>query len=201
MFLAFAAAFLLNLLRPKFSHLLSEQQSNTTISSVVRLIQVLNEAAIDETHMARSYAQFLSSLLDRHRLVQGGGTSGTQGTNIGVQHGPSDQGFVGEYSQYAHPHMVGQEGQDPYGAGPDIYITVPQDMLQSICRAGSDSSASSAERFVRHSDLWPPPFPSLPDCGMEEKGESVLRFPFEHAAAWQMAGEPNVRPFNPHSQL
>jgi hypothetical protein len=78
MFLAFAAAFLLNLLRPKFAHLLSEQQANTIIPLVEQLIQVLNEAAIDETHMARSYAKFLSSLLDKHRLVQEGGTTGAR---------------------------------------------------------------------------------------------------------------------------
>ena len=201
MFLAFAAAFLLNLLRPKFTHLLSEQQSDTIMSSVGRLIQVLNEAAIDETHMARSYAKFLSSLLDKHRLVQDGGNTGTEGTSSGVQHDPSVQRFLGQGSQYAHPHMASTEGQEPYGVGPDIHITGPQDMLQSICRTDTNSSASSTEPFVRHLDLWPPAFPSLPDYGIEEKGQPVLRLPFEYGVAWQMANERNVRPSNPHSQL
>ena len=89
MFLAFAAAFLLNLLHPKFTHLLSEQQSDTIISSAGRLIQVLNDAAIDEAHMARSYPNFPSSLLDKHRLVQDGGNTVIQCTNSGVQHDPS----------------------------------------------------------------------------------------------------------------
>ena len=58
MFLAFAAAFLLNFLRPKFAHLLSEQQGSAIPALIEQLIQVLNGAAIDETHMARSYAKF-----------------------------------------------------------------------------------------------------------------------------------------------
>ena len=195
MSLAFAAAFLLNLLRPKFSHFLPEQQTNTTISLIEQLIQVLNEAAIDDTHMPRSYAKFLSSLLDKHRLVQEGGTMGIQSTTGGVQYDPSVQGSLSQYSQCDHPGMVSQEGQGVYGTGPDIHITEPQDMSQSSCRADTDSSPSSAERFIRHSDLWPPPIASLPDYRTEENGESVLRLPSEHGVTWQMANiwnEPNA---------
>jgi len=201
MFLAFAAAFLLNILRPKFAHLLSEQQANTIISSIGKLIQVLNEAAIDETHMARSYAKFLSSLLEKHRSVQEGGTVGAQGTSGSVQYDPSVQGFLSQYSEHDHPHVIGPEGQELYGAGPDIHITGPQDMLQSISRAGTNSSVSSTDRFIRHSDLWPPSFTSLPDYGMKQNGESVLCFPFEHGIPWQTADGPNTRPSNAHTQL
>ena len=201
MFLAFAAAFLLNLLRPKLAHLLSEQQSNTIISSVGRLVQVLNEAAIDETHMARSYAKFLSSLLDKHRLVQESGTTGTKGISGGIQHDSIVQGTLSQYSQSAHPHLADPEGQESYGTGPDIHITGPQDMLQSICRTDTNSSASSAEQLVRHPYLWPPALPSLPDYGIEEKGEPVLRLPFEYGVAWPMANEPHARPSNSYPQL
>ena len=200
MFLAFTAAFLLNLLRPKFAHLLSEQQANSIVSLVEQLIQVLNGAAIDETHMARSYAKFLSSLLAKHRMVQEGGTTGTHGTSGGVQFDPSIQGFLNQHSHYTNPHMAGLEGQGSYGVGPDIHITGPQDMLLSIRHADTDSSASSAEPFIRNSNLWPPPFASFSDYGMEMNGEYVLRMPFEHEVAWQTASEPNARPPVSHVQ-
>jgi hypothetical protein len=181
MFLAFAAAFLLNLLRPKFAHLLSEQQANTIIPLIEQLVQVLDEVAIDETHMPGSYSKFLSTLLDKHRLVQEGGIMGAQSTSGGVQYDPSVQGFL---SQSSHPHKAGPEGQGSYRTGPDIHVTGPQDMLKSICHADTNSPASSAERFIQHSDLWPPPFASLPDYRTEE---SSLCDPFEHDVAWQMA--------------
>ena len=200
MFLAFAAAFLLNLLRPKFAHLLSEQQAKSIVSLIEQLIQVLNEASIDETHMARSYAKFLSSLLGRHRLVQEGGTTGTQGTSGGAQCDPSVQGFFNQYSQYTHPRMAGPEGQGPYGMGPDIHISGPQDMLQSICHADTDSSASSSEPFIRHSDTWPPSFASFPDYGMGINGEYELRIPFGHEVPWQTANEPHAQPYLSHAQ-
>ncbi len=200
MFLAFAAAFLLNLLRPKFAHLLSEQQANTIVSLIEQLIQVLNEAALDETHMARSYAKFLSSLLGKHRLVQEGGTTGTQGTSGGAQYDPSVQGFLSQYPHYTHPHMAGPEGQGSYGMGPDIHIAGPQDMLQSNCHADTDSSASSAEPFIQHSDPWPPSFASFPDYGMGINGEYALRIPFEHDVVWQTANEPHARPPLSHAQ-
>jgi hypothetical protein len=167
MFLAFAAAFLLNLLRPKFAHLLSEQHGNSIVSLIEQLIRVLNEAAIDETHMARSYANFLSTLLDKHRLVQGGGTIGTKGSRSGVQYDPSVQGYLSQYSHYTDPHMAGPEGRGSHGTGPDIHITGPQDMPQSLCHADTDSSTSSARPFIRHPNPWPPSFASFPDCGTE----------------------------------
>jgi hypothetical protein len=204
MFLAFAAAFLLNLLRPKFAHLLSEQQADTIVSLIEQIIPVLNEAAIDETHMPRSYAKFLSSLLDKHHLAQKGGIMGSQGPNSGVQDDPSVQGFLSQYPQWAHPQIAGQEGQGSYGIGPDIHITGPQDMLQPIRRTDTDSSTPSANRSNRHSDLWPPSFASFPDDRTEENGESVLRFPFEHGATWHMANiwkETDVRPPIPYPQL
>ena len=201
MFLAFAAAFLLNLLRPKFAHLLSEQQANSIVSLIEQLIQVLNEASIDETHMARSYAKFLSSLLDKHRLVQEGGTTGTQGTSGGAQYDPSVQGFLNQYSHYSHPYMAGPEGQGSYGMGPDFHIAGPQDMLQSICHVDTDSSASSAEPFFRHPDPRPPSFASFSDYGMGVNGEYELRTPFGHEVPWQTANEPHARPYLSHAQL
>jgi len=200
MFLAFAAAFLLNLLRPKFVHLLSEQHANSIVSLIEQLIRVLNEAAIDETHMARSYAKFLSSLLDKHRLVQEGGTIGTHGTSGGVQYDPSVQGFLSQYSHYTDPPMSGPERQGSHSMGPNIHITGPQDMLEPIYRADTNSSASSAEPPIRHSDLWPPPFASFSDCGMGINGECAIRIPLEHEVAWRTAGEPNTRPPVLHAQ-
>lgn len=200
--MAFAATFLLNVLRSKFAHLLLEQQANTTISLVEQLIQVLNEAAIDETHMARSYAKFLSSLLDKHRLVQEGETAAAHGTSSGVQYDPSVQGFLSQYSQCAHPHMGDPEGQGLYGTGPGIHITGQQDVVQSLCDADTDSSACSiTERFIQDSDLWPSPLASLPDYGIKDNGGSIPRLAFEREFAWQTANEPNVRPPNLYAQL
>ncbi|TFY66660.1 hypothetical protein EVG20_g4425 [Dentipellis fragilis] len=65
---SFAAAFLINLLRPKFLPLLDETTQRTIIKVVRELIDVLGskEVAFDGRHSPALYSRFLSSLLNKY---------------------------------------------------------------------------------------------------------------------------------------
>ncbi|KAA1471074.1 hypothetical protein DENSPDRAFT_776190 [Dentipellis sp. KUC8613] len=65
---SFAAAFLINLLRPKFLPLLDESTQRTIIKVVRELIDVLGskEVAFDGRHSPALYSRFLSSLLNKY---------------------------------------------------------------------------------------------------------------------------------------
>lgn len=69
MFAAFAAAFLLKLLRGKFAPLVTEEQRRNIEPLVEQLVQTLDHVAADETHTPKAYARFLASLLDKHRMA------------------------------------------------------------------------------------------------------------------------------------
>lgn len=68
LYVAFAAAFLINLLRPKFLPLLGETTQTKIIKIVGALIGVLgsNDVAMDERHTPALYHRFLSNLLKKY---------------------------------------------------------------------------------------------------------------------------------------
>jgi len=68
-FAAFASAFLLKLLRPEFSNLLSTDEERQILDLISRLIQALSSSkiAIDDKHTPKLYARFLAHLLTRYR--------------------------------------------------------------------------------------------------------------------------------------
>ncbi|GLB42696.1 putative fungal specific transcription factor [Lyophyllum shimeji] len=68
-FASFASAFLLKLLRPEFSSLLTKEQETEIFDLIGRLIQTLSspEIAIDDRHTPKLYARFLAGLLSKHR--------------------------------------------------------------------------------------------------------------------------------------
>lgn len=70
LYVAYAAAFLINLLRPKFLPLLEERQQREIIILVSRLIDVLSsrDVALDGRHTPALYSKFLSSLMERHNV-------------------------------------------------------------------------------------------------------------------------------------
>ncbi|KAF8631666.1 hypothetical protein AX17_005067 [Amanita inopinata Kibby_2008] len=78
-FASFASAFLLKLLRPEFSKLLSKEEESDIFDLIGRLIQTLSspKIAIDDRHTPNLYARFLAGLLSRHRR---------EGTTTGRQH-------------------------------------------------------------------------------------------------------------------
>lgn len=63
MYVSFAAAYLVNLLRPRFLPLLDETTQDDIVNSVDRLIFVLNDIALNGRHTPALHARFLSSLL------------------------------------------------------------------------------------------------------------------------------------------
>ncbi|KAJ7582789.1 fungal-specific transcription factor domain-containing protein [Mycena floridula] len=74
LYVSFAAAYLVNLLRPRFLPLLSEKAQRDIVSNVRRLINVLGskEVALDGRHTPALHSRFLSSLLDRHQAKRDG---------------------------------------------------------------------------------------------------------------------------------
>ncbi|KAL0572941.1 hypothetical protein V5O48_009031 [Marasmius crinis-equi] len=70
LYVAYAAAYLVNLLRPKFLPLLDEATQTEIIDTVSRLIQILSskEVALDGRHTPALYSRFLSSLLARYNI-------------------------------------------------------------------------------------------------------------------------------------
>ncbi|EKM82737.1 hypothetical protein AGABI1DRAFT_53161, partial [Agaricus bisporus var. burnettii JB137-S8] len=68
LYVAYAAAFLTNLLRRTLLPLLDEKQQREILFIVPRLIEILSsrEVALDGRHTPALYSKFLSSLLERH---------------------------------------------------------------------------------------------------------------------------------------
>lgn len=97
-FVSFASAFLLKLLRPEFSHLMSKEEESQVYDLIGRLIQTLSspEIAIDDRHTPKLYARFLAGLLSRHRR---------DGATVGRLHPqpPAQQSVGGSSaSEYMH---------------------------------------------------------------------------------------------------
>ncbi|KAG6825062.1 hypothetical protein H0H92_004973 [Tricholoma furcatifolium] len=71
LYVSFAAAFLINLLRPKLLHLLDEKTQAEIVHDVQNLISILGskDVALDERHTPALYSRFLSSLLAKHNYV------------------------------------------------------------------------------------------------------------------------------------
>ncbi|KAK7043609.1 hypothetical protein VNI00_008220 [Paramarasmius palmivorus] len=70
LYVSFAAAYLVNLLRPKFLPLLDENQQDEIIRIVEGLIEVLRskQVALDGRHTPALYSRFLSSLLAKYNI-------------------------------------------------------------------------------------------------------------------------------------
>ncbi|KAJ3505560.1 hypothetical protein NLJ89_g7355 [Agrocybe chaxingu] len=84
LFVSFAAAFLINLFRPRFVDLLDDHLQRGIIISVTRLITILgsNDVALDGRHTPALYSRFLSSLMARHNLsLDNFGPSGGDDSN------------------------------------------------------------------------------------------------------------------------
>lgn len=97
LYVSFAAAFLINLLRPKFGPLLNEPEKGEVVGTVSNLINVLGspDICIDGKHAPALYSRFLSTLLRQHcpkplldactssNAFSGGSPSGSDGYDRG----------------------------------------------------------------------------------------------------------------------
>jgi len=71
LYVSFAAAFLINLFRPRYSTLLDDGLKNELPSLLSHLIAILgsNNVALDGRHTPALYSRFLSSLMRKHRIT------------------------------------------------------------------------------------------------------------------------------------
>ncbi|RDB21455.1 Protein priB [Hypsizygus marmoreus] len=91
LYVSYAAAFLINLLRPKFLPLLNETLQGQIIHEVGGLIDVLGstDVALDGRHTPALYSRFLSSLLSKHNCLP---------PRSGSESPPNDPRFHPQYS-------------------------------------------------------------------------------------------------------
>ncbi|KAF9030776.1 fungal-specific transcription factor domain-containing protein [Panaeolus papilionaceus] len=70
LYLAFATAFLINLFRPRYLHLLNQTLRQEIITDVAHLVTILgsDEVALDGRHTPALYSRFLSSMMGRYRM-------------------------------------------------------------------------------------------------------------------------------------
>ncbi|KAG8686322.1 hypothetical protein FRC11_009129, partial [Ceratobasidium sp. 423] len=141
-FLSFAAAFLLKMLRPQFAAACEPSQSRRIISIVTRLTEVLasNDVAIDDRHSPRLYSRFLSGLIQKH----------TQGTMVLAAPSNSASGGAGAAGGSA-PGPSGAQGK---GKGP---AATSKPANPSI--SGSNKSAPATDAGIMHESPPSAPIP------------------------------------------
>ncbi|KAJ2932869.1 hypothetical protein H1R20_g4235, partial [Candolleomyces eurysporus] len=115
-FATFASAFLLKLLRPEFSKLLTKDQENEIFELIGKLINTLSSGriAIDDRHTPKLYARFLAGLLSRHR--RDGATVGRLQT-LPPQSQPAAAPMNAPGASMTTFSLTGQPGQPTSGAG------------------------------------------------------------------------------------
>ncbi|KAF4614734.1 hypothetical protein D9613_003000 [Agrocybe pediades] len=128
LYVAFAAAFLINLLRPRYLSLLSDELQRDIIQSVSRLISILRSdgVALDGRHTPALYSRFLASLMDNHGIIYNTPSSPTtshsrDSSYYGITRDVSPQdGFMwpdvqsGNVSSNDHGHAFSQDQHGGY---------------------------------------------------------------------------------------
>ncbi|GJJ14429.1 hypothetical protein Clacol_008693 [Clathrus columnatus] len=110
-FVSFAAAFLLKLLRPDFSRIVNRSHKDQVLTLVRKLIRTLGspEIAVDDKHTPKLYSRFLAGLVSRHSTRKKGDSVSKTQQNIGNENGhmQMSQGQLGQQSSIhqGHTHM------------------------------------------------------------------------------------------------
>ncbi|KAF8921372.1 hypothetical protein CPB85DRAFT_1372495 [Mucidula mucida] len=70
-YVSFAAAYLVNLLRPKFLHLVKEEIQREIVAIVTQLVKILasDKVALDGRHTPALYSRFLANLMATHKVA------------------------------------------------------------------------------------------------------------------------------------
>ncbi|KAF8597278.1 hypothetical protein BDV93DRAFT_562453 [Ceratobasidium sp. AG-I] len=117
-FISFAAAFLLKMLRPQFAAALEPNQSTRIVTLVTRLSEVLasNIVAIDDRHSPRLYSRFLTGLIAKQTQ---GGMVLAKPNNVDPKGGAGAGGSAGASSGSgaAHPKTGKRGGAGGAGNG------------------------------------------------------------------------------------
>lgn len=124
-FASFASAFLLKLLRQKFSYLLSEDRRAAIIPLVDRLIRVLSDpsVAVEEFHTPKIYARFLAGLLHKHRMQAKSQPTGHDQDTEMHMHGHQNMGLTIDLNMIHNGVAPGP--LSPPSPHPSIQVTPP----------------------------------------------------------------------------
>lgn len=96
LYVSFAAAFLINLLRTTLVHLLNDHIRTKIIKELNDLITIMKDVAVDDRHTPALYSRFLSTLLTKHTY--------TQPIDKELPDQPNFRGVYGE--EYQHQHTL-----------------------------------------------------------------------------------------------
>ncbi|KAL0946983.1 hypothetical protein HGRIS_013130 [Hohenbuehelia grisea] len=164
LYVAFAAAFLLNFLRPKLLPLLDEIQHREIIAIVHQLISILgsNAVALDGRHTPALYSRFLSNLLAKHHAQQPIASSSSNG------YPAEDIKFIPQFHserQQTPPHMCSwpdtlyAQGDSPQGG--QVHAELPAGTIYQ--ESGEADMDFSLAYFMRSVDQGPPYGTPSPD--------------------------------------
>ncbi|THH20668.1 hypothetical protein EW146_g709 [Bondarzewia mesenterica] len=138
-YVAFAASFLINLLRPKFLPLLDEEIHRSIIKVVRQLINVLGskQVALDGRHTPALYSKFLSNLLEKYDHQPA------------VTEGPME--FI--------PQFAPQRQQTPpclysWPDNPNLSVPISEEVVErpvgTICQASGEVDMDFSLQFFMH---------------------------------------------------
>lgn len=154
LYVSFAAAFLINLLRPELLPLLDENQQQQIIVLVNRLIGILrsDDVALDGRHTPALYSRFLSSLLERHHATP---------NKYASQYLSTDPGFLTsshDYREFTQPnvHCWPDVGQAPGNwALPEMSIDHMDFSLTHFISAVSQDPGKTCDvQIVDSMEMW-----------------------------------------------
>ncbi|KAG6854333.1 hypothetical protein C0991_008228 [Blastosporella zonata] len=143
LYVSFAAAFLINLLRPKLLPLLDEKRQTEIIQDVRNLIVILGskDVALDGRHTPALYSRFLSSLLAKHNCAPPEVTSGSPSNECPATQIPID-GPATSSLTYSWPDiMYDLDAFDQQHGSPSVQ--------EGFYKAGDVDMDLSLSHFVR----------------------------------------------------
>ncbi|KAJ7046707.1 hypothetical protein C8F04DRAFT_206845 [Mycena alexandri] len=143
-YISFASAFLVNLLRPRFLPLLREDTQQDIVRLVTRLISVLASAdvALDGRHTPALYSRFLSSLLSKYNVfpVRNSGSPPADGVEFYRQFEPERSETPSH--AYSWPDIAHNDSVSPLPSeGSDDFLIYP--------RSGDPDMDLSLSHFIQ----------------------------------------------------
>jgi len=121
-FSTFASAFLLKLLRPKFSSFLEVQQHHEILDLVKRLSATLNRVAMDDRHAPKLYSRFLLGLVKKAEKILARGSSASSASSpastAAMNSGYSPATYPREFTPSSSANMF--VGEHTSLAGPSV---------------------------------------------------------------------------------
>jgi len=166
-FMGFAAAFMLKILRPTFSFMMCPEREQKITQLVQRLIDLLgsDEVAIDNRHTPKLYSRFLADVLAKHQRAKAAKESDAgSGTSVIVNVNDNAINTVINTSSYASPLIPENPDTTLHPGVMDVTSNVfPSPLQQHTHSAEMDISSADTTPAPTHSShtlSFPPALPT-----------------------------------------